>query len=129
MAARTVLAVLLVILTIQPLAAQTPLPEVIARNLAENVLGEGTVRSVAVSADGRRVVIAWTTVLYRSTSTVERNREQMQGEAQLATGSIMGRMWPDVIDFTMVLGVKIMATGRRTKDGGFTMQFAPELGG
>lgn len=104
-------------------------PEVIAKNLAENVLGEDTVRRVLVLRDGQLIIIAWDTVLYRPTNTQERNREQMRGEAQLATGSIMGVMRPERIEFTMLNGAKTLAFGYRTRDGEFTITFARELGG
>lgn len=104
-------------------------PEVIAKNLAENVLGEDTVRRVQVLRDGQLIIIAWDTVLYRPTNTQERNREQMRGEAQLATGSIMGIMRPERIEFTMLNGAKILASGHRTREGEFTIIFAQELRG
>lgn len=113
-----------------PLPAQQAVPaEVIARNLAENVLGEGTVKRVRVVRDGRIVVIVWETVLYRDSNTRERNREQLRGEAELATGSIMGVMHPETIQYAILSGQKMLASGQRTRDGGFTIKYAKELGG
>jgi len=109
-------------------AQERPRPEVIATNLAQNVLGEGTVRWVRVSADGRQIALAWDAVLYRSTQTPQRNREQLRGEAELATGAIMGVMRPEVIYFSIWLGARTIARGRRTP-GGFTITYARELGG
>jgi len=119
--------VLIVITGAATSAQQTPGPEVIARNLAENVLGEGTVRSVRVSSGGRRIDIVWDAVLYRPTQTVARNREQLRGEAELATGSIMGILRPGVIRFTIMLGSRIIARGERTQ-GHFTITYAKDLG-
>lgn len=104
-------------------------PEVIAKNLAENVLGEGTVRSVRVLGGGQVIIIAWETVLYKPTNTLQRNREQMRGEAELATGSIMGVLRPDRIEFTMWNREKTLASGYRTRDGEFIITYAKELGG
>ncbi len=111
------------------LFAQDAPPEVIARNLAQNVLGEGTVRRVRVLAGGRQIEIAWDAVLYRPIQSREKNREQLRGEAELATGSIMGIMKPDVIRFSILLGQRRLAQGERTRDGTFTISYAKELGG
>lgn len=122
--------VLLVMLTAVPLrSAQTPAPDLMARNLAENVLGQGTVQRVQVSAGGALVDIAWEAALYRPTHTVQKNREQLRGEAELATGSIMGIMRPEMITFAILLGGRTLAAGWRMRGGEFTISYAPELGG
>lgn len=93
-----------IVLVAAPLAAaqdEAPRPELIARNLVENILGEGTVRSVHVVSGGRQIVIAWNAVLYRQTHTRAKNREQLRGEAELATGAVMGVLKPQVIRFTI----------------------------
>ncbi len=109
-------------------AAAAPAAQV-ARNLAENVLGPGTVRWVSVSSDGQRIDIAWEAVLYHPAHSAERNREQMRGEAELATGAIMGVLWPEVISYAMLRDSRTLARGRRTRQGEFHITFAPELGG
>jgi len=109
--------------------APAPAADVVARNLAENVLGQGTVQRVRVSVDGTVIDIAWEAVLYRPTQTVQKNREQLRAEAELATGSIMGVMRPQVITFAMLLGRRALATGRGTREGELTITYAPELGG
>lgn len=108
--------------------APAPPPELIARNLAENVLGEGTVRSVRVSAGGRQVAITWDAVLYRATHTLARNREQLRGEAELATGAILGVMKPQLITFTILLNNRPLARGTRSSSG-FTITYAKLLDG
>ncbi|MDQ7843822.1 MAG: hypothetical protein QN141_08955 [Armatimonadota bacterium] len=117
-----------VLLTAAPARAQQAAPEVVARNLAENVLGPRTVRSVRVSAGGRYIDIVWDAVLYRPAHSPARNREQLRGEAELATGSIMGVLRPAAIDFTMMVGRRAIARGRRTPEE-FTITYAQELGG
>jgi hypothetical protein len=112
----------------QALAQEPPRSEVIAKNLAQNILGEGTVRWVRVSSGGHEIDIAWDAVLYRTTHTTARNREQLRGEAELATGSIMGVMKPVVIRYNILLGTRTIAQGRRTRDG-FTITYATDLGG
>lgn len=113
-----------------PAAAQEsrPSPELIARNLAENILGEGTVRSVRVEGGGRRITISWDAVLYRSTHTRAKNREQLRGEAELATGAIMGVLKPQAIHFTIWLGSRAIAQGTRSTDG-LAMTYAKDLDG
>jgi hypothetical protein len=119
----------MLVLAAAPLPAQDVPPEVIAKNLAENVLGRGTVKSVRVSSAGRFVEITWDAVLYKATNSRDTNRDQVRGEAELATGSIMGVMRPESIRYTILLGERVIATGRRTRDGGFTITFSRELGG
>ena len=120
-----------VVLVAVPLAAaqdQAPRPELIARNLVENILGEGTVRSVHVVSGGRQIVIAWNAVLYRQTHTRAKNREQLRGEAELATGAVMGVLKPQVIRFTILLNDRPLAQGTRSSDG-FTISYAKPLDG
>lgn len=112
----------------ETIAQEPPRAELIAKNLAQNVLGEGTVRWVRVSSSGHEIDIAWDAVLYRTTHTTARNREQLRGEAELATGSIMGVMKPVVIRYSILLGQRAIAQGRRTRDG-FTITYARDLGG
>ena len=114
-----------------PAAAQdAPVPvELIAKNLAENVLGEGLVRRVQVAQHGRYIEIDWDAALYRTTNSPARNREQLRGEALLATGSIMGVLRPAVLVFRIWVGPKTIVTGRRHNDGRFLITYAKELGG
>jgi len=120
-----------VILSAASLAAaqeRAPSPDLVARNLAENVLGEGTVRSVRVVSGGRQIVITWDAVLYRPTQTRAKNREQLRGEAELATGAVMGVLKPSLIRFTMLLNDRPLAQGTRSSDV-FTITYAKELDG
>ncbi|HEV8353266.1 MAG TPA: hypothetical protein VGR24_03600 [bacterium] len=121
----------IVLASAAPISAQTaPVPvEVIAKNLAENVLGEGLVRRVQVAQNGRYIEIDWEAALYRTTNSQARNREQLKGEAQLATGSIMGVLKPALIVFRIWVGPKTIVTGRRHNDGRFIITYAKELGG
>lgn len=126
----TVLMVMFLLTATAPAPAQPPPvpPEVIAKNLAENVLGENTVKRVKVTQNGRVIDIAWDAVLYKPSNSRETNREQLKGEAELATGSIMGVMRPEMIRYTILLGQRSLASGQRTRDG-FTITYAKELGG
>lgn len=128
----TALLCLLVLMALNagPAPAQTSVPpEVIAKNLAENILGPNTVRRVLVTEGGRIVNITWGAVLYKPTNTRDTNRDQLRGEAELATGSIMGVMRPETIKYSMILGKRVIAYGRRTRDGEFTITYSKDLGG
>ncbi len=108
----------------------TPVPlEIIAKNLAENVLGEQTVKQVTVSSEGKLVDIAWESATYKVSNSRQTTRDLLKTEAQLATGSIMGVMRPHMIRYTIVLGKKTLASGRHSLDGTFSIIYAPELGG
>jgi hypothetical protein len=124
--ASALLLVAVLLATAGAASGQAPPPELVAKNLAQNVLGEGTVRSVRVSHDGSEIDIAWDAVLYRATATAARNREQLRGEAELATGSIMGVMRPRLIRFRMLVRHRMIARGQRTAEG-LTISYAPEL--
>ncbi|MGH2349940.1 MAG: hypothetical protein ACRDFT_10820 [bacterium] len=111
-------------------AQDTPVPlDVIAKNLAENVLGEGQVKRVQVAQGGRYIEIDWDAALFRTTNTQARNREQLRGEALLATGSIMGVLRPALIVFRIWVGPRTIVSGRRHNDGRFFITYAKELGG
>jgi len=128
--ARLVLLVAVILSAASLAAAQerAPSPDLVARNLAENVLGEGTVRSVRVVSGGRQIVITWDAVLYRPTQTRAKNREQLRGEAELATGAVMGVLKPSLIRFTMLLNDRPLAQGTRSSDA-FTITYAKEIDG
>jgi hypothetical protein len=129
LAAAVVGAAALVFTASAPTVAQQRVPAaVVARNLAENILGEGTVRSVQVGAGGRQIVITWDSVLYRPAHTRAKNREQLRGEAELATGAIMGVLRPELISFRILLKERAIARGTRSP-GGFTITYARDLDG
>src|SRR3990170_2855174 len=63
-----------------------------ARSLAENVLGAGSVTSLAVADRGATILIRWESATFRANQALEALREGLVAEAQLATGSILGRL-------------------------------------
>ena len=121
-------AVLLFAAAVPSMGQQRVPPDVVARNLAENVLGEGTVRSVQVGGGGQRITITWDAVLYRTTHTRAKNREQLRGEAELATGAIMGVLRPQMISFSILLKERAIAQGTRSPQG-FAITYARDLDG
>ncbi len=119
------------VMAASPLAAEPPPvpPEVIAKNLAENVLGEQTVKHVTVSSDRRLIDISWESATYKEANSLETSRDLLKSEAQLATGSIMGIMRPQVIRFAILLGKKTLASGELSGEKGFSISYALDLGG
>jgi len=101
-----------------------------ARYLAENVLGKGMVRSVRIADDGQTVLIRWESATYRPSAALAESRELLMGEAELTTGSILGRL-SDVhrVRFSLLRGGRMLATGENIRGTGVKMAFAPELGG
>lgn len=101
-----------------------------ARALAENVLGAGTVRSLAIADHGGTILMRWESATYRPEHQRERTRDLIYAEAELATGSIMGRL-NDVarIRFSIMLKDQILATGENARGKGVLMQFSLALGG
>ena len=104
-------------------------PEVLAKNLAENVLGEQTVKHVTVSSDRRLIEISWESATYKEGNSLETTRDLLKSEAQLATGSIMGIMRPRLIRFAILLGEKTLASGELSGEKGFSISYALDLGG
>lgn len=100
------------------------------RALAENVLGPGSVISVRASDDGAQVLMRWESATYKPTNHRPVTREMMYGEAQLATGSVMGQMHQIVrIRFTIVKKNQMLATGENWRGRGVIMAFSTQLGG
>lgn len=103
--------------------------EVVAKNLAENVLGEQTVKQVKVSSDGRQIDITWESATYKASNSRETIRDLLKTEAELAGGAIMGVMRPTALRFVIFLGQKTLASGEMTNSGGFSITYHPDLRG
>lgn len=117
------------VLTLFAQAGASSLVE-IARNLAENVLGQGSVKVIRTADDGHTVLIRWEAATFRPYRTVEETRELLHWEALLATGVVMGRLSDVVrVRFTIVRGAGILATGENRRGQGLRLGFAQELGG
>lgn len=107
--------------------AAPTIPEV-ARNLAENVLGMGTVRAVQVRDTSLH--ITWESATYRPDRTMTESRELLYAEAQLATGSVMGRLRGiTIIRFAITFKGRALATGVNLRGMGVSLSFGPVVGG
>lgn len=101
-----------------------------ARALAENVLGAGTVKSLSVSDHGATVLIRWESATYKPENRLETTRELMHTEAELATGSMMGRMAEITrIRFSILLKDQTAASGENLRGRGVAIVFAAAFGG
>jgi hypothetical protein len=69
-----------------------PDPEVIVRNLVENVIGSDTVREVKVDREGKAVAVTFDSVLFKPERPKAELRELLEAEATLATQAILGTM-------------------------------------
>lgn len=100
------------------------------RNLAENVLGSGSVTSLAVTDRGARVLIRWESATFKNGQKLDDAREGVAAEAQLATGSILGRLFGVTqVRFSIRRGETLLAFGENHRSRGFTLKFADALGG
>lgn len=113
-------------------AAQAGANELAAtvRNLAENVLGAGSVTSLAITDRGATILIRWESVTFRSGQSLEVVRDGLVVEAQLATGSILGRLYTvSRIKFSIRRTGETLATGENSRSGGLRLAFADSIGG
>ncbi|MGH2349596.1 MAG: hypothetical protein ACRDFT_09040, partial [bacterium] len=101
-----------------------------ARSLAENVLGRGSVTSLTITDKGATILIRWESATWRPTLKVEEVRDGLVAEAQLATGSILGRLYTvSRIKFSIMRADAMMASGENNRSGGLKLTFAASLGG
>jgi hypothetical protein len=104
-------------------------PATIARNLAENVLGRGLVRTSRVHAGGRGLTITWESATFKASNLPSHTRDLLQTEAQFAAESIF-RVLGEIrdIDFEILTGRRSLCIGRASRDRPFRIAFAPGLG-
>jgi hypothetical protein len=101
----------------------------IARNLAENVLGRGLVRTSRIQSNGRALVITWESATFKPSNPLAHTRDLLQTEAQFAAESIFrGLTALRDIDFEILNGTRRLCTGRASRDRPFRIAFAPGLG-
>lgn len=101
----------------------------IVKLVAENVLGQGSVKVVRVSTDAT-VAMRWEAATYKPKNSVAASRELLYAEAALVTSAILGSL-PDVprIAFTMVRGEQVLAAGEVSRSRDLALRFTPQLGG
>jgi hypothetical protein len=93
-----------------------PEPEVIAKNLVENVVGAGVVKEVNVDREKKTIAITFESVLFKPEKPKAELRELLDAEATLATQAILVQMR----DYTQVTAAlvhqgKTLATAQATR--------------
>jgi hypothetical protein len=69
-----------------------PEPEVIAKNLVENVVGAGVVKEVRVDRDKKTIAITFESALFKPDKPKKELRELLEAEATLATQALLVQM-------------------------------------
>lgn len=69
-----------------------PTPEVIAKNLVENIVGSDTVRDVKVDQEKKAVTVTFDSVLFKPGKPKKDLRELLEAEATLATQAVLMQM-------------------------------------
>jgi hypothetical protein len=104
--------------------------ERIARNLADNILGEGSVKSVREIDRGRGLAMVWESATFRAHHSPNQTRELLQVEVELALGAIFQILRQiERIQFQILQGKRQLASGEASRAQPLRMQFARELGG
>lgn len=116
---------------LQPALAAPASVITLARNLAENILGAGSVKSLRAAHGESELLIRWESPTYREANDQAYNRDLLYGEAVLTMNAILGRL-PQVlrVRFVIMKGDRMLATGESWRArGGVSLAFGPELGG
>ncbi len=102
----------------------------IARNLAENVLGKGTVRTSRMANGERTVMMVWESATYKPANPQARTRDLLRAEVHLVTEGIF-RVMTSVQDvqFEIVLGKRSLASGAARRAQPMSITYARDLGG
>ncbi|MBI3998940.1 MAG: hypothetical protein HY355_07890 [Armatimonadetes bacterium] len=120
----------LALLALWPLPAAADDTAGIAKNLAENILGRGLVRSSRVIEDGRTIEMVWESATYKPANSSAFTRELLEVEAKFASEAIF-RVLAQIrgLQFEIMLGKRSLCSGRASRDRPFRIIFARDLGG
>ncbi|MDR7556069.1 MAG: hypothetical protein QN157_10735 [Armatimonadota bacterium] len=93
-----------------------PEPEVLARNLVENIVGANTVRAVTVDREKKTVAVTFTSVLFKPEKPKKELRDLLEAEATLATQAILSQMRDyGTVTATLVHDGTTLATATATR--------------
>ena len=93
-----------------------PDPEVVARNLVENIIGPGTVKEVKVDRDKKAVAVTVESTQFRPEKPRQELRELLEAEAVLATQAILQQLREyEQATATLVYQGKTVAVGVATR--------------
>lgn len=101
----------------------------IARNLVENILGKGLVRTSRITEDGRSIEMVWESATYKPAHTLAHTRELLQVEAEFAAAAVF-RVLSGIqsLQFEIVKGKRSLCNGRAGRDRPLRIEFAQDLG-
>ena len=93
-----------------------PEPEVIARNLVENVVGAGTVREVKIDKSTKTLTMTFESQLFKPGKPKKDLRELLEAEATLATQAVVAQLRDiDKVVMTLTAGDKTLATAEAAR--------------
>lgn len=93
-----------------------PAPEVIAKNLVENIVGPNSVKEVKVDREKKTVSLTFDSALYRADKSKKELRELLEAEATLATGAILQQMRDmNQVNATLTFKGKTLATAEAVR--------------
>lgn len=104
-----------------------PRPEVVAKNLVENVVGPRTVRDVVYDRGSDTVTLTVNDVVTGKGKTPAQDRELLTGEGTQAVTSIQGLVTFKHIVLKLVKDGKLLATVRSDAGKAPQLQFAPGI--
>lgn len=88
-----------------------PEPEVVAKNLIENVVGAGVVKEVKVDREKKAIAVIFESALFKPDKPKKDLRELMEAEATLATQAILVQMREySKVTATLISGGKTLMT-------------------
>lgn len=100
----------------QEAARRPPDPEVIAKNLLENVVGAGVVKEVKVDREKKSIAISFESALFKPEKPKQELRELLDAEATLATQAILAQMRDfDRVVATLIHQGKTLATAEAVR--------------
>jgi len=89
-----------------------PEPQVLAKNLVENIVGENTVKEVKVDREKKTIALTFESALYKADKPKKELRELLDAEATLATQALLQQMRDfDRVTATLVYKGKTLAVG------------------
>ncbi len=69
-----------------------PDPEVVAKNLVENVVGAGVVKEVKIDNEKKTIAVTFESALFKPDKPKKELRELLDAEATLAAGALLAQM-------------------------------------
>ncbi len=104
-----------------------PPPQVLARNLIEDIVGRGTVTDVKADPKASTLDVTVKDVLIRPGQPVAEQKKNLAAEGGLAIQFVQSRLRYKTMTVHIIKDGKTLATVRATGQGTPTTEYAPEL--